>query len=59
MIVMVISLVNLLLSTVNDLLDLRLIAEDKFAKKDELFKPQETFKFILSMFAPLIQLKNC
>ena len=40
---MVISQMNLLLCLVNDILDLKMIDQDRFVKRDELFKPKETF----------------
>ena len=53
MVMIVIAQINLLLASVNDMLDLRLIEENKFRPKIDLFSPKETFKFILSMFQPL------
>lgn len=53
MVMIVIAQINLLLASVNDMLDLRLIEENKFRPKIDLFSPNETFKFILSMFQPL------
>ena len=46
----VISQINLLLCLVNDILDLKLIEENKFVAKKELFQPRETFNFITNMF---------
>ena len=37
--------------SVNDMLDYRLIEESTFAVKSELFKPRETFDFILSILS--------
>ena len=48
---LVISQSNLLLCLVNDILDFKLIKENQFIPKVELFKPIETFGFILNMFA--------
>ena len=42
----------MLLSVVNDILDIKLIEENKFVQKIELFKPQATFEFITSVFSP-------
>ena len=43
----VLMYVNMILISVNDMLDYRLIEENTFAVKAELFKPRETFEFIL------------
>ena len=51
MILMSFYQVNMLLVLVNDVLDLKLIEEDKFVKKIELFSLEETFNFIVKMFA--------
>ena len=51
MIMLVISQSNLLLCLVNDILDFKLIKENQFMPKVELFKPIELFGFILNMFA--------
>ena len=51
MVLLVISQTNLLLGLVNDILDLKLIEENQFFPKMELFKPTETFRFIMDMFA--------
>ena len=48
----IVQQINLLLSLVNDMLDIRLIFEGKFVPKNEHFKPRETFKFIKDMFDP-------
>lgn len=48
----IISQINLLLCLVNDILDLKLIEENKFVPKNEVFSPRETFNFITKMFAP-------
>ena len=49
---LVISSINVLLSVVNDQLDLRTIERGKFKPNLESFKPTKTFQFILNMFAP-------
>ena len=46
----VVSQINMLLCLVNDILDLKLIEENKFVAKKELFQPREIFGFISSMF---------
>ena len=43
--------VNMILISVNDMLDYRLIEENTFAVKAELFKPKKTFEFILSVLS--------
>ena len=50
MIFIVVSQINMLLCLVNDILDLKLIEENKFVAKKELFQPREIFGFISSMF---------
>ena len=50
MILIIIYEVNLLLGIVNDILDYKLIEEDKFVPKIELFSLEETFRFIINMF---------
>ena len=50
----VISQINLLLCLVNDILDLKLIEEDKFVPKNEIFSPRDTFNFITTMFEPQV-----
>ena len=52
MILIIISQINLLLGLVNDILDYKLIEENKFLPKIELFSLHKTFKFIQEMFAP-------
>ena len=42
----------MLLSLVNDVLDLKMIEQDKYAPKLERFKPKETLEFIVAMFQP-------
>ena len=40
----------MLLSSVNDMLDLKLIEQNKFLPKLEVFEPKSTFEFIEAMF---------
>ena len=40
------------MSLVNDILDIKLIEEGKFVQKIELFRPRDTFDFIMAMFEP-------
>ena len=47
----VIAQVNLLLCLVTDMLDLKMLEQDKFIARKENFYPVETFKFVLSIFA--------
>ena len=47
----VISQINLLICLVNDILDMKMIEQGKFVKRDQRFNPLETFKFILNIFA--------
>ena len=54
----IISQINLLLCLVNDILDLKLIEENKFVPKNEIFSPRDTFNFITSMFAPQVEMQN-
>ena len=44
--------INLLLCLVNDILDIKLIEENKFVQKMEIFSPQATFEFICNVFSP-------
>ena len=46
----VISQINLLLCLVNDILDIKMIDEDKFIRREEEFCPTETFNFIIQIF---------
>jgi len=48
---MVISQINLLICLVNDVLDLKMLDQDKFQKKVADFNPSETFKFVMNIFA--------
>ena len=54
----IITQINLLLCLVNDILDLKLIEENKFVPKNEVFSPRETFNFITNMFAPQVEMQN-
>ena len=54
----VISQINLLLCLVNDILDFKLIEEDKFVAKQEIFSPKSTFEFITNMFSPQAKMQN-
>ena len=47
---LVISQINIVLSLVNDTLDLSLIEKGKFFPKIQSFSPTETFRFIIRMF---------
>jgi len=49
---LIIMQINLLLCLVNEILDFKLIEENKFVKKQEIFSPQSTFEFITRMFSP-------
>ena len=46
----IVSQINLLLCLVNDILDIKMMAEDKFVSRMEYFNPDETFKFIIKIF---------
>ena len=52
------SQLNLLLSLVNDVLDINMINHGKFSAKLEKFCPQDTFDFIVAMFKPQSNLIN-
>ena len=54
----VISQINLLLSLVNDMMDIKLIEQGDFVPKIENFKPNLTFQFIKSMFEPSMKHVN-
>ena len=47
---MIMSQLNLLLSLVNDVLDLKLIKQGKYDPKLEEFNPSKTLDFIVGMF---------
>lgn len=48
---MVISQINLLICLVNDILDLKLLDQNKLQQKITEFNPNETFKFVMNIFA--------
>jgi len=52
-ILVVIQHINLLLCLVNDLLDLNMIERGIFTRKNEIFSPAESFKFVISMFSKM------
>ena len=54
----VISQINLLLCLVNDILDFKLIEEEKFLAKEEVFSPKSTLEFIANMFSPQSEMQN-
>ena len=49
-ILMVISQINLLLYLVNDILDLKMLDQNKFKSRKEEFNVAETLKFVISIF---------
>jgi signal transduction histidine kinase len=51
LIMTVISQINLLLHLVNDILDIKMIDQNKFIRKYEEFDPAETLKFVKKIFA--------
>ena len=55
---LVISQINLVLSLVNDTLDLSLIEKGKFFPKIQSFSPTETFKFIIRMFSSQMKMQD-
>lgn len=55
---LIIMQINLLLCLVNDILDFKLIEENKFIKKQEIFSPKSTFEFITNMFNPQAKMQN-
>ena len=58
LIVIIISQINLVISSVNNMLDLRLIERRKFVGKREAFAPRNTFNFLIKMFEPMSKLQN-
>ena len=56
---LIISQINLLLCLVNDSLDIQLIEQGLFEPKLEIFSPEDTFSFIISMFEPSLHLYKC
>jgi len=53
---LVVHLVNLLLCSANDNLDLTVIEEGKFMPFSEVFQPNNIFLFILDIFAPWVRM---
>ena len=47
LIVIIISQINLVISSVNNMLDLRLIEKNEFVEKREKFTPRNTFSFLI------------
>lgn len=47
---MMVSQINLLICLVNDILDFKLMQQDKFQKRVQTFNPTDTFKFIMDIF---------
>ena len=47
---LIVSHMNLLLSLVNDVLDIKMIKHDKFEAKSETFNPMNLLDFIIAMF---------
>ena len=58
LIVIIISQINLVISSVNSMLDLRLIEKNEFAEKLETFAPRDTFNFLMKMFEPMSKMQN-
>ena len=54
----VISQINLLICLVNDILDMKMIEQGKFVKRDQRFNPLKTFKFILNIFAQQAEMQG-
>ena len=57
-IMLIVTQINLLLSLVNDILDLKLIEEGQFEAKMERFNPREAIDFILKMLNGQVALSN-
>lgn len=57
-VLLVVFQVNMLLCFVNGILDYKMIEERKFIPKCELFSPEETFNFVLNMFAHQAKFQN-
>ena len=55
---MVISQINLLLCLVNDILDLKMIEQNRFIKRIETFSPMQTIKFVIEIFAQQAAMQN-
>ena len=58
MLTLIVSQLNLLLSLVNDVLDLKLINMNQFEAKICSFEPEKTLKFIEDMFHPQATIQN-
>ena len=58
LIFIIISQINLVISSINNMLDLRLIERNKFVGKREAFAPRNTFSFLIKMFEPMSKLQN-
>ena len=54
----VISQINLLVCLVNDILDMKMIEQGKFVKRDQRFNPLETFKFVMNIFAQQAEMQQ-
>ncbi len=54
----VILQVNLLLSLLNDSLDLAAIQEDNFVVKESSFNPQQVIDFVIRLFQPQAQMQQ-
>ena len=50
--IVIASQINLLISLVNDTLDLHLIEKGRFRAKNEIFRPADTLEFISAMLMP-------
>ena len=55
MLLIMLSQINLILGSINDIFDLRCIVENNFVAKLEAFSPKDTFKFIQDLFQPLMK----
>ena len=49
-----VSSINLILSSINDIFDLKCIEDSNFVAKLEAFSPKDTLKFIHDLFEPLL-----
>lgn len=58
MLLILISQMNLLLSLVNDMLDIKLINEGKFSPKMQVFRPMDTLDFIKKMFESQMKMQS-
>ena len=57
-ITLVICQINLLLCLVNDILDLKMIEQNRFVERIETFRTLQTFKFIIDIFAQQAQMQR-